>query len=54
MSYGPFLLKNFNAHMNIKYCNSFKSIKYICKYITKGCDAASFGFKIDTIRDEVT
>ncbi|XP_054290927.1 uncharacterized protein LOC129005912 [Macrosteles quadrilineatus] len=42
--YSPLLLKTFNAHINVEYCNSVKSIKYICKYVNKGSDMAVFGF----------
>ncbi|KIH43754.1 hypothetical protein ANCDUO_26234 [Ancylostoma duodenale] len=34
--YNPLLSKMFEAHINVEYCNSVKSIKYICKYVTKG------------------
>lgn len=30
--YSPLLSKVFKAHINVEYCNSVKSIKYICKY----------------------
>jgi hypothetical protein len=40
--YNPVLSRTFNAHINIEYCNSVKSIKYICKYIHKGSDQAVF------------
>lgn len=40
--FNPVLLRTFNAHINIEYCNSVKSIKYICKYVNKGSDHASF------------
>lgn len=40
--YSPFLCRLFQAHINFEYCNSVKSIKYICKYVTKGSDAAMF------------
>lgn len=39
------------AHINIEYCNSVKSIKHICQYITKRSDQAAFGFENDN--DEV-
>lgn len=40
--YNPLLLKTFNAHINVEWCHSVKSIKYICKYINKGSDQAIF------------
>ncbi|KAF0696189.1 ATP-dependent DNA helicase, partial [Aphis craccivora] len=49
--YNPVLSRTFGAHINVEYCNSVKSIKYICKYITKGSDQAAFGFENDN--DEV-
>ncbi|XP_063909244.1 uncharacterized protein LOC135126934 [Zophobas morio] len=41
--YSPILSKSFNAHINVEFCNSVKSIKYICKYVNKGSDMAIFG-----------
>ncbi|CAI6373693.1 unnamed protein product [Macrosiphum euphorbiae] len=38
--YNPLPLKTFNAHINVEWCHSVKSIKYICKYINKGSDQA--------------
>jgi len=40
--YNPFLLRQFNCHINVEICSSIKSIKYICKYLTKGADQAVF------------
>ncbi|RCN34924.1 hypothetical protein ANCCAN_19224 [Ancylostoma caninum] len=40
--YSPLLSKMFEAHINVEYCNSVKSIKYICKYVNKGSDVAAF------------
>lgn len=45
--YNPVLSRTFNAHINVKYCNSVKSIKYICKYVNKGSDRASFTLEND-------
>lgn len=36
----PFLSAVFDAHINVEACHSVESIKYICKYITKGSDLA--------------
>ncbi|GFU44401.1 helitron_like_N domain-containing protein [Trichonephila clavipes] len=53
--YSPILLKTYNAHINVEYCNSVKAIKYICKYVNKGSDMAVFGVEITTAsNDEVT
>ncbi|XP_029638121.1 uncharacterized protein LOC115213325 [Octopus sinensis] len=30
----------FSAHINVEFCNSVKSIQYICKYVHKGADRA--------------
>lgn len=40
--YNPVLSRIFSAHINVEYCNSVKSIKYICKYVNKGSDQATF------------
>lgn len=53
--YSPILSKTFNAHINVEYCNSVKSIKYICKYVTKGSDMAVFELDRQNARtDEIT
>lgn len=49
--YNPVLLRSFNAHINVEFCNSVKCVKYICKYINKGSDQATFAVKNDM--DEV-
>jgi hypothetical protein len=40
--YSPILCRTFDCHINIEFCNSIKSIKYILKYINKGSDQAVF------------
>lgn len=35
------------------FCNSIKSIKYVCKYVTKGSDMAVFGIASPDANDEV-
>ncbi|KAL4098553.1 hypothetical protein QTP88_023139 [Uroleucon formosanum] len=32
-----------SAHINVEITSSIKSIKYVCKYVTKGSDHAAFG-----------
>ncbi|GBL99593.1 hypothetical protein AVEN_68853-1 [Araneus ventricosus] len=50
----PLLTRAFNAHINVEYCSSIKSIKYVCKYINKGSDMAVFNLAHnDTQHDEV-
>ena len=43
--YSPFLLRAFNCHINVEMCNGVRSIKYICKYINKGSDMATFAMR---------
>lgn len=47
--YSPILSKAFQAHINVEFCSSIKSIKYICKYIYKGSDLAMFGVTNDNM-----
>lgn len=50
--YSPILSKCFETHINVEYCNSVKSIKYICKYVNKGSDMAVFA--VTNANDEVS
>ena len=50
--YSPILSKAFETHINVEYCNSVKSIKYICKYVNKGSDMAVFG--VTNANDEIS
>ncbi|GBN32813.1 hypothetical protein AVEN_232167-1 [Araneus ventricosus] len=43
--YNPYLIKKYNAHINIEICSSIKSIKYIFKYVYKGHDCAKVVFE---------
>uniref|UniRef100_A0A0L8FX41 ATP-dependent DNA helicase n=1 Tax=Octopus bimaculoides TaxID=37653 RepID=A0A0L8FX41_OCTBM len=52
--YCPLMSKIFNAHINIEFCNSVKSIKYVCKCVNKGSDAAVFALQQQYCQDEVT
>ncbi|RCN45090.1 hypothetical protein ANCCAN_08900 [Ancylostoma caninum] len=52
--YNPLLSKMFEAHINVEYFNSVKSIKYICKYVTKGNDMAVFRLEDENgVLDEI-
>ncbi|XP_073821564.1 uncharacterized protein [Musca autumnalis] len=52
--YSPLLSKTFKAHINVESCHSVKSIKYICKYVTKGSDMAVIGVNAENSNDELT
>lgn len=52
--YSPILSKTYKAHINVEFCSSVKSIKYICKYVHKGSDMAVFAVQGVNENDEVT
>ncbi|XP_076258517.1 uncharacterized protein LOC143195346 isoform X2 [Rhynchophorus ferrugineus] len=52
--YSPILSKTFKAHINVESCHSVKSIKYICKYVSKGSDMAVIEIGAENSNDEVT
>lgn len=51
--YNAVLSRTFNAHINVEFCNSVKSIKYVCKYLNKGSDQAAFKLKNVNKIDEI-
>ncbi|XP_060879154.1 uncharacterized protein LOC132951353 [Metopolophium dirhodum] len=51
--YNPVLLRTFSAHINVEITSSIKSIKYVCKYVTKGSDHAAFRLGKTDNTDEI-
>jgi len=44
--YNMNLLKKYNAHINIEWCNKSNMIKYLFKYVTKGGDRTKIYFEV--------
>ena len=51
--YNKLLLRSMNCHCNVELCMSIKSIKYVLKYVHKGCDQAMFALRSSRV-DEIS
>ena len=51
--YCPWLSLRYDCHLNVEYCASVKSVKYLYKYTFKGGDRAAFGVQTNN-RDEIS
>jgi len=50
--YNKYLLRSINCHCNVELCMSIRSIKYVLKYVHKGCDQAMYQLQTNQ-QDEV-
>lgn len=55
--YNPFLSLKYNSHINVEIVHSVKAVKYLYKYITKGCDRVMMrlgnGEEVDITNNEI-
>ncbi|XP_071718447.1 uncharacterized protein [Rutidosis leptorrhynchoides] len=47
--YNPYLLKRYQAHLNVEWCNQVGSIRYLFKYINKGNDRVTAEEVLDNV-----
>ena len=52
VAYNKLLLQSMNCHCNVELCMFIKSIKYILKYMHKGCDQAMLALRSSQV-DEI-
>lgn len=50
MPYNSFLLKKYNAHLNVEIYSSISAVKYLFKYIYKGADRIVAQIEFDEIK----
>ena len=51
--YNPWVLLKYGAHINLEACMSFKSVKYLYKYIFKGHDCIQLEYEKKVDHDEI-
>jgi hypothetical protein len=49
--YNSYLAQKYNAHINVEICSSVKSVKYLFKYVHKGCDMINAAL-VDSIQND--
>ncbi|KAL8128883.1 hypothetical protein V2J09_018038 [Rumex salicifolius] len=50
--YNPFLLVEFDCHLNVDICSNVKAVKYIYKYVYKGHDKICFDIEKNHLQIE--
>ena len=49
--YNKYLLRKFDAHINVEICSSIRSVKYLYKYVYKGHDCANMELRTSGNRE---